>query len=73
MTELNPRTFDRMVTGRREKPVWTIEAIGNIIGVGPDFVRTLAAIDGSPIHQVGGRWFCYESELIEWMKTQRAA
>ncbi|MBN9347554.1 MAG: hypothetical protein J0I48_15390 [Devosia sp.] len=72
MTTLTAQTFDAM-TRRREKPVWTIEAIGNIIGVGPDFVRTLAAIEGSPIHQVGGRWFCYESELIEWMKGQRAA
>lgn len=73
MTELTTKTFDNMVRGRRERPVWTLDAIGNLIGVGPDFVKTLAAIEGSPIHEIGGRWFCYESELIAWMKGARAA
>ena len=69
MTEITPRAFDQgLMPRRREKPVWTLEAIGALINVGPDFVRTLAAIEGSPIHEIGGRYFTYESELIPWMK-----
>lgn len=70
-TSLTPPAFDAMVKPRvkRERPTWTLDAIGNLIGVGPDFVRTLAKQPGSPIHCVEGRWYCYESELIEWMKN----
>lgn len=65
------RAFDAMTTRRKEKPTWTLEAIGALIGTGPDFVKTLTRMDGSPIRQIGGRWFCYESELLAWMKASQ--
>ncbi|MGV8831247.1 MAG: hypothetical protein ACOH2N_04655 [Devosia sp.] len=71
MSELTPPQFDAMVKPRakRELPTWTLPAIGQLINAGPDLVRTLTKAPGSPIHCVGGKWYCYESELIEWMKN----
>ncbi len=72
-TELTANTFDATVRPRakRERPTWTLDGIGALIGTGPDFVKTIAAMDGSPIHEIGGRYFCYESELIEFIKGHR--
>lgn len=70
MKELTPPVFDAAVKPRvkRERPTWTLPAIGDLIGTGPDYVRSLARIPGSPIHCVEGRWYAYESDLIEWMR-----
>ncbi|MGA1804432.1 hypothetical protein [Rhizobium sp. HT1-10] len=67
--------LDRNVTSRhvtRDKIIWTLPAIGKRIGVGTDFVRdTLAKQEGSPVKQVGGRYFAFEDELITFLRNYR--
>ena len=58
MTEPNvtPRSFDRAVrAGRSERIIWTLGAIGQRIGVGPDFVRDNLAKHAGLAGQ-GDRW-----------------
>ncbi|WP_035873265.1 hypothetical protein [Cucumibacter marinus] len=66
---LTPTAFDRMVNqSPKDRVIWTLGAIAQRIGTGPDFVRTLACQPGSPIHRVGGRYCVLESDLIEFLR-----
>ncbi len=70
---LTAERFDETVGARkRERPTWILDAIGALIGVGADTVRALAKEPGSPIHRRAGRWYCYESELLAWMRQPAA-
>lgn len=72
MRQVTATSFDKIAPERRERIVWTLAGIGRRIGVGPDFVRdTLANADGSPVREVGGRFFAFEDELIAFMKSDR--
>jgi hypothetical protein len=70
--KLTPKTFDRMVgeqSPRPESVIWTLPAIARRLGVGVDFVRdTLAAVPGTPVRKIGGRWYALETELAEFMR-----
>lgn len=67
--------FDRIVPGRqRDKIIWTLPAIGRRIGVGADFVRdTLAKQPGSPVKEIGGRYYAFEEDLITYLRTRTIA
>lgn len=46
-------------------------AIGDRIGVGPDFVRdTLAKQPGSPVKEIGGRYYAFEEDLIAFLRSE---
>ena len=69
---LTASAFDSMAGTRpgRTPIIWTLPAIGARIGVGADFVRdTLAKQPGTPIRQVGGKWYCFEDDLIAFMRS----
>ena len=67
--------LDRNVTSRyatRDKIIWTLQAIGQRIGVGADFVRdTIAQAEGSPIREIGGKYYCFEDDLIAFLRKPR--
>lgn len=69
---LTPETLDRLIPGkRRDRIIWTLSAIGDRIGVGPDFVRdTLAKQPSSPIKEIGGRYYAFEEDLIAFLRFQ---
>ncbi len=49
--------------------IWTLGAIAARIGTGPDFVRdTLAQQPGSPVKEIGGRYYAFEDDLISFLK-----
>jgi hypothetical protein len=53
-----------------DKIIWTLAGIGKRIGCGPDFVRdTLARQPGSPVKEIGGRYFAFEDDLIAFLKA----
>lgn len=61
------------MTATSPRIIWTLPAIGKRIGVGADFVRdTLARQEGTPVKQIGGRWYVIEDELISYMRTHGA-
>lgn len=64
---LTPATFDAM-TGDRGRIIWTLGGIGQRIKRGPDFVRTLAEREGSPIRKEGRQYYAFEDELMAWMR-----
>ncbi|SKA26425.1 hypothetical protein [Consotaella salsifontis] len=70
--DITPRSFDRLaVRDGKSAPriIWTLAAIGREIGVGPDFVRdTLAKQPGSPVKELGGRYYAFEDALISYMR-----
>lgn len=75
MTEITPRRFDRMTRERAgtspARIIWTLPAIGAAIGVGPDFVRdTLAKQPGSPVKEIGGRYYAFEDDLIAFLRFE---
>ena len=52
--------------------IWTLPAIGKRIGVGADFVRdTLAKQEGSPVKEIGGRYYAFEDELITFLRERQ--
>lgn len=54
---------------RSQQIIWTLPAIGRRIGVGADFVRdTLAKQPGSPIKEIGGRYYAFEEDLIKFLR-----
>jgi hypothetical protein len=56
----------------RDRIIWTLPAIGKRISVGPDFVRdTLMRQPGSPVHEIGGRYYAFEEDLIALLRFQR--
>lgn len=60
----------RIDSKRDDKIIWTLAGIGRRIGVGPDFVRdTLIKQPRSPVKVIGGRYFCFENDLIDFMKS----
>lgn len=72
MTEPNRRT-DAGVRSNRNADgiIWTLPAIGKRIGVGADFVRdTLAKQEGSPIKEIGGRYYAFEDDLISYLRDR---
>jgi len=68
---MSAELFDAVVqpSRRRDRIVWTLPAIGSVIGVGPDFVRdTLAKQPGSPVKEIGGRYYAFEEDLIAFLR-----
>jgi hypothetical protein len=71
---LTAARFDKIAEGQQRpsgnpKIIWTLSGIARRIGTGSDFVRdTLAKQDGSPVRQIGGRFFCFEDDLIRYMR-----
>lgn len=60
---------DRKSSSGQPRIIWTLGGIAKRIGCGTDFVRdTLARQPGSPIRQVGGRWFVFEDDLITFLR-----
>ncbi|WP_102960225.1 hypothetical protein [Mangrovicella endophytica] len=52
--------------------IWTLPAIARRIGVGADFVRdTVATAEGTPIRELGGRFYCFEDDLMSFMRSNR--
>ncbi|NTI41594.1 hypothetical protein [Rhizobium rhizogenes] len=74
---LTPARLDKMLDGN-VKPssnpsriIWTLPAIGQRIGVGADFVRdTLAKQEGSPVKEIGGRYYAFEDDLIAFLRSK---
>jgi len=73
---LTAARFDKLAqaqqrpSGNQPRIIWTLAAIGQRIGAGADFVRdTLAKQEGSPVRQIGGRFYCLEDDLIEYMRN----
>lgn len=74
MSELTPNHFDHFAAprNRKDRIIWTLSAIGARIGVGPDFVRdTLAKMPGSPVKEIGGRYYAFEDDLISFLRCQK--
>ena len=75
MTEITPERFDSTVSSKPGPPriIWTLPAIGKRIGVGADFVRdTLMKQPGSPVHEIGGRYYAFEEDLITFLRRGHA-
>jgi hypothetical protein len=70
---LTPEVADRMLAPpARPRIIWTLGAIGKRIGVGPDFVRdTLSKQPGSPVKEIGGRYYAFEDDLITYLRSGR--
>lgn len=61
-------------TRRNDRIIWTLAAIGARIGVGPDFVRdTLAKQKGSPVKEIGGRYYVFEEDLMAFLRRGSAS
>lgn len=69
--KLTPETFDRLVASTKPaRIIWTLGGIGKRIGVGPDFVRdTLIKQPGSPVKEIGGRYYAFEDDLIAYLRN----
>lgn len=70
---LTPERLDEMLEGKKpsgtSRIIWTLPAIGRRIGVGADFVRdTLAKQPGSPVKEIGGKYFAFEDDLISYLR-----
>lgn len=73
---LTASRFDKL-TERQQRPsgspskiIWTLQGIGRRIGTGADFVRdTLAKQEGSPVKQIGGRFYAFEDDLISFLRN----
>lgn len=71
MKTLTPERYDQMTSHIKTpvKIIWTLPAIGRRIGVGVDFVRdTLAKQPGSPVKEIGGRYYAFEDDLIAYLR-----
>lgn len=72
---INPEHFDAAVAPRRgaigdPRIIWTLGGIAARIGVGVDFVRdTLAKQPGSPVKEIGGRYYAFEEDLISFLRS----
>lgn len=72
-SELTPKNFDLAIGKRAPEIIWTLPAIGQAIGTGPDWVRdVLAKMPESPVKKVGGRWCANANELRNFMATRAA-
>lgn len=64
LTEGQPRP-----SGNSTKIIWTLNGIARRIGTGSDFIRdTLAKQPDSPVKQLGGRFYCFEDDLIAFLR-----
>jgi hypothetical protein len=64
------RLLDSVARPKRDRIIWTLQGIGARIGVGPDFVRdTLAKQPGSPVKEIGGRYYAFEEDLIRFLRS----
>lgn len=64
------RLLDSVARPKRDRIIWTLQGIGARIGVGPDFVRdTLARQPGSPVKEIGGRYYAFEEDLMNYLRT----
>ncbi|OCJ67617.1 hypothetical protein A6U97_02515 [Agrobacterium tumefaciens] len=60
-------------SGNSSRIIWTLPAIGRRIGVGADFVRdTLAKQEGSPVKEIGGRYYAFEEDLIAFLRFKNS-
>lgn len=68
---LTPDQLDAILTMRRRNHIiWTLGGIAARIGTGTDFVRdTLAKQPGSPIKEIGGRYYAFEDDLMLYMRS----
>lgn len=68
---LTPATLDAVLTPpRRDRIIWTLGGIASRIGTGTDFVRdTLAKQPVSPVKEIGGRYYAFEEDLIEYLRS----
>jgi hypothetical protein len=77
LKELTIESFDAIAEGRPApkpvRPVWSLPAIGGLLGIGVDGVRALLAEPGCPIQQKGGRYYVYADDLERWMRGNKAA
>lgn len=76
MTRITPERFDRTVAPKpgRSQIIWTLPAIARRIGVGVDFVRdTLARQPGSPVKEIGGRYYAFEDDLMTFLRLGGAS
>ena len=71
MSELTPRSFDAITD--RSRPVWTLPAIGQLLGIGVDGVRALMKEPGCPIQHRAGRYYVYADDLERWLRGSEAA
>lgn len=76
---LTPETLDALLTppprarGQEDRIIWTAGSIARRLGCGEDYVRkTLARQPGTPIRKRGRRLYCFERELIDWMRDDAA-
>lgn len=67
--------FDKLAEGQtrpsdnHSRVIWTLAGIGKRIGCGPDFVRdNLAKQQGSPVKQIGSRYYAFESDLLAFLR-----
>lgn len=72
---LTPARLDAMLEGKPKlsgnpsRIIWTLPAIGRRIGVGADFVRdTIAKQPGSPVKEIGGRYYAFEDDLLYFLR-----
>ncbi len=57
---------------KQDRIIWTLGGIAKRIGVGPDFVRdTLAKQPGTPVKEMGGRYYAFEADLLEFLRGRR--
>lgn len=67
---LTPERLDALLTPpRRDRIIWTLGGIAARIGTGTDFVRdTLAKQPGSPVKEIGGRYYAFEDDLFRFLR-----
>lgn len=74
MTTLTPDRFDalaRNMHAREDRIIWTLPAIAGRLGVGVDFVRdTIAKQPGTPVKEIGGRYYAFESDLLYFLRKR---
>lgn len=68
---LTTESLDRILQPRkRDRIIWTLGGIAARIGTGTDFVRdTLAKQPGTPVKEIGGRYYAFEEDLLSFLRT----
>lgn len=75
---LTAARFDKLAegqptpSGNQPRIIWTLAGIGKRIGCGADFVRdTLVTAEDSPVRQIRGRFYCFEDDLIAFLRSNK--
>lgn len=74
---LTAEKFDKLAEGGQRpshnpRIIWTLNAIAQRIGTGVDFVRdTLVTVEDSPVRQIRGRFYCFEDDLIAFLRSKK--